>query len=113
MNVSKSPLFTALLQAQNITPPIAEYRFNPERLWRIDYAWPTQLIALEVEGGAFTGGRHTRGAGFIADMEKYNALAAAGWRLFRVTPAQLLSRSTAEMIGAAIATQTGAPSPQP
>lgn len=46
------------------------------------------MIAIEVEGGAFTRGRHTRGAGFIGDMEKYNAATSMGWRVFRVTPSQ-------------------------
>ena len=50
-------------------------------------AWPDLRVAVEVEGGVWskTPGRHTRGAGFEADCEKYNAAAAAGWRVARVT----------------------------
>jgi len=80
---------------ERITP---EYRFHSDRRWRIDYAIVPQKIAIEVEGGAYTQGRHTRGKGFIADMEKYNALTAAGWRLIRVTPQQLITVKTIEMI---------------
>ena len=46
-------------------------------------------MALEVEGGVWTGGRHTRGAGFLKDAEKYNTAATLGWRLIRVTPKQI------------------------
>ncbi len=66
--------------------PVPEYRFHPKRKWRFDYAWPEQKVALEIEGGIWTLGRHTRGAGFRADMEKYNEAGRAGWRVFRFTP---------------------------
>ena len=44
------------------------------------------MVAVEVEGGVWTGGRHTRGKGFEADCEKYNAATERGWRVLRVTP---------------------------
>ena len=43
-------------------------------------------IAFEVEGGVYSGGRHTRGAGFTADCKKYNAAAMLGWYVIRITP---------------------------
>jgi hypothetical protein len=46
-------------------------------------------LAVEIEGGAWIGGRHTRGAGFEADIEKYNELMFAGINLLRVTPAMV------------------------
>lgn len=55
----------------------------------MDYACVEHKIFIEVEGGVYTGGRHTRGKGFMADMEKYNAAAADGWTLIRTTPAEL------------------------
>lgn len=68
---------------------VAEHRFHPVRKWRFDYAWPDKRVALEVEGGAWIQGRHTRGAGFVKDLEKYNTAAAAGWTVIRVTPQML------------------------
>lgn len=79
----------ALLAAHGIPAPTPEYRFHPERKWRFDFAWPDKLLALEIEGGVFTGGRHSRGAGMLADMEKYNAAAILGWRVLRCVPKQL------------------------
>lgn len=64
---------------------IREYRFHPTRKWRFDFAWPAHVVALEVDGGAWTGGRHTRGKGFIEDMQKRNAATFIGWRVFNVT----------------------------
>lgn len=63
--------------------PVSEFRFHPTRLCRFDFAFPDRLIAVEVEGGVWSGGRHTRGSGFIGDCEKYNAAAALGWLVFR------------------------------
>jgi very-short-patch-repair endonuclease len=65
--------------------PVAEYRFHTTRRWRFDYAWPQLRLALEVDGGAWVGGRHTRGAGYEKDCEKLNAALLAGWRVLRFT----------------------------
>jgi len=70
---------------------IPEYKFHPKRKWRFDWANLELKIAIEIEGGAFTNGRHTRGAGFINDMEKYNEAIILGWKVFRVTPQQFNS----------------------
>lgn len=82
-------IFFALLKRENIPLPTPELRFAPPRKWRFDYAWPAQKVALEVEGGIWTNGRHTRGKGFLEDIAKYNRAAVLGWRLLRCTPAGL------------------------
>jgi hypothetical protein len=69
-----------------IPEPTPEYRFHPTRKWRFDYAWLSHKVAVEVEGGVWIRGRHSRGAGMLKDMEKYNRAAAMGWRVFRCTP---------------------------
>ena len=69
--------------------PVAEHRPIPARRWRIDRAWPDLKIAVELEGGVYSGGRHTRGAGYEKDLEKYNAMTVAGWRILRYSANQL------------------------
>ena len=69
----------------SVPMPIREYRFDPLRRWRFDFAWPAQLMAIEVEGGTWRRGRHNRAVGFEKDCEKYNAAAMAGWRVLRYT----------------------------
>ena len=66
-----------------------EYRFHPTRRWRFDAAFPERKIAVEIDGGIFVEGRHTRGAGFMKDCEKMNNAALLGWRVFRFVPRQL------------------------
>ena len=79
----------ALCRAAGLLEPIPEYQFHPSRRWRFDYAWPLHKLALEVEGGLWTQGRHTRGAGALADLEKYSEAAIAGWRVIYATPGDL------------------------
>jgi len=81
--------FPNLCEACGLPKPEAEVRFHPTRKWRFDFGWREKKIALEVEGGVWIRGRHTRGSGFLKDMEKYNAAAAMGWRVLRVTPTEM------------------------
>ncbi len=83
--------------------PILEHRFAAPRLWRFDFAWPDQMLALEYEGGAYTGGRHTRGSGFTKDAEKYNAAAARGWAVIRVTREMVTNGAMVEQLAPAFA----------
>lgn len=71
-----------------------EYRFTADRWWRFDFANPRHMIAIEVEGGIFDngGGRHNRGGGFVADLEKYNTAASMGWIVLRFTTSQMKNR---------------------
>lgn len=74
------PVFRAALESADLSQPATEYRFHPKRCWRFDYTFPEKKVAVEVEGDAFIRGRHTRGAGFRRDLEKYSeAGASAGW----------------------------------
>ena len=84
-------MFERALEAIGIPEPTKEFKFHPTRRWRIDFAWPHHMLAVEVEGGVFVQGRHSRGAGMVKDMEKYNALTLRGWALLRFTPDQLIT----------------------
>jgi hypothetical protein len=96
-------LFPKFCKLEGLPVPVTELRFDPVRKWRFDYAFLEQRVALEVDGGVWTGGRHTRGAGWLRDTEKLNAAAAMGWRLLRCTPQQLFSPEIIETIRKALA----------
>lgn len=70
------------------TPALLEFKFDIDRRWRFDAAWQQQ-VAVEFEGAVWTRGRHTRGGGFTADIEKYNRAVELGWRVLRYTPEML------------------------
>lgn len=96
------PLFVKLCKHSGIPQPEPEFRFHPKRKWRMDYAFVPQKVCVEVEGGVYTQGRHTRGSGFMKDMEKYNEASAMGWRIIRVTPSQLCTMETIDLIKRAL-----------
>jgi very-short-patch-repair endonuclease len=60
---------------------VAELRFHPVRLWRFDFAIPSARVAVEVNGGVWTAGRHSRGSGLIKEYEKMRAAGILGWRV--------------------------------
>jgi very-short-patch-repair endonuclease len=77
-----------------------EHRFHPTRKWRADFAHIPSGTIIEVEGGIYIagGGRHNRGAGFIADTEKYLEATLAGWRVIRLTHAQITAPTVERLI---------------
>lgn len=89
-------IFQQVCKTYRLPEPIPEFMFHPDRKWRCDWFFEAngRRVALEVEGGIHTGGRHTRAAGFKGDIEKYNALSMRGIFLIRVTPDSLMSTST-------------------
>lgn len=91
---SRDP-FPWLCVGAGLPEPVTEYRFHNTRRWRFDYAIPSQFVALEVEGGVWTAGRHTRGAGYLGDCEKYNEAQLLGWIVLRCTPSQLRTKGIA------------------
>lgn len=86
--MSKSKLEEELLyqiRAVGLPEPESEYRFYDKRRWRADFAWPLHKVLVEVEGGIWVRGRHTRGSGFEKDCEKHNKAVELGWQVYRFT----------------------------
>jgi very-short-patch-repair endonuclease len=73
-------------------PPLErEVKFHASRRWRADFAHLASRTLIEIEGGIFLpgGGRHSRGAGYAKDAEKYLEAVLAGWTVIRLTERQL------------------------
>ncbi len=79
----------AFCESRGFPKPVTEYKFHPVRRWRFDFAFPDWLIAIEVDGGVFIQGGHTRGKGYENDREKDGEATAMGWRVLRVSTGQL------------------------
>lgn len=110
------PFLNELIRAR-LPLPTPEFRFHPERKWRFDYAWPPKMeprdcggaliptsppIALEVQGGLFVNGRHSRGAALLKEHEKLSEAAVLGWRILYCTPDKLCSPVTIDLIKRAL-----------
>lgn len=78
-------------------PMYREYKFDPKRNSRFDFAWPEQKVACEIEGGTWQRGGHTTGTGYQKDCEKYNRAIELGWRVLRYTP-QMVEAAPDEVI---------------
>lgn len=97
-------IVVAYFKESGLPEPQLEFKFHPERKWRFDFAWLQEgldgvaRVALEVEGGIWTGGAHGRGSGIARDIEKYNAAAVCGWRVLRCQPKDLCTQATVNMI---------------
>ena len=88
--------FTGWCVRNGLPAPLAEYKFCPTRKWKHDFYWPfidaAGGVALENQGGIFSGGRHTRGAALLKEHEKLNASVVAGNRILFTTPQTIKSR---------------------
>ncbi|KXZ65938.1 hypothetical protein AVENLUH5627_02668 [Acinetobacter venetianus] len=83
-------------------PFTKEFRFYPDRKWQADFRIDDMPILVEVEGGVFSNGRHTRGEGYTKDCEKYSAAAVNGWYVIRGTTAQIKAGLVIQWIEALI-----------
>jgi len=74
-----------------------EVKFHPKRKWRFDFVLGDGL-AVEVEGGLYVQGRHSRGAGMEKDLEKYQEAMKLGWNVYRVSPRMIKQGAALETI---------------
>lgn len=91
-------IVSAFYKSVGIPEPEFEYQFHPSRKWRFDLAWPHFKVALEAQGGIFSGGGHTRGAALLKEYEKLNEAARLGWRVIFVQPREVCMTDTGRLI---------------
>jgi very-short-patch-repair endonuclease len=85
-----------------------EFEFHPSRKWRADFTIEPILparVLVEVEGGAWTGGRHVTGSGFNKDLEKYNTAAELGYTVLRFSTAMVNDGSALAQIQRVLASK--------
>ena len=90
------PIVNALCDQYGIPRPASEVRFASPRRFRLDFGWQKlgkngYRIALEVQGGIWISGRHSRGSGLLKEYEKMNIAASKGWRICYCTPQTLIT----------------------
>lgn len=78
-------ILAAMCREEGLPSPQFEYKFHDARKWRFDLAWPKEMVAVEIEGNAWStkgGGKHMR----QDDFDKYNEAEILGWLVLRFTP---------------------------
>ena len=95
-----TPTVPMLCEAHGLPQPVAEFRFDADRRWRFDWAWPVEKIAVEVDGGIWRrgGGAHSRPRAIIRDVEKSNAAQLSGWLMLRVLPDWLRDGTAVDLL---------------
>lgn len=86
------------VQFAGLPAPVREHRFHPVRRWRLDLAWPDHKLAVEIDGGIWSQGRHTRGDGYRRDCVKGNEAILLGWRVLHFTPDMVSDGSAIQYI---------------
>lgn len=94
--------FLVACRQLGLPEPEREHKFHPTRKWRFDAAWINHRVAVEIDGGVFCGGRHTRGVGFEKDCEKLNTAALLGWVVLRFGPTAVRSGDAVRMTALAL-----------
>jgi len=89
MSKPAKEVFERHIEENGLPEPTKELNFHPTRKFAFDYAWHEQRLAFEIEGGAFSRGRHVRPKGFTRDIEKYNEAQLMGWVVLRGTSEQV------------------------
>jgi very-short-patch-repair endonuclease len=74
LKAAKAPLFER------------QFKIILGRRFKADFYFPVARLIVEVDGGGWIHGRHSRGAGMERDCEKSALIAAMPARLLRVTP---------------------------
>jgi very-short-patch-repair endonuclease len=87
-----------LIRAEGLPEPEREWRFHPTRRWRLDFAYPDKKIGIEVQGGIYTRGAHSRGTGLERDYEKYNQAQVLGWDVYQFSRKMIESGEAIETI---------------
>lgn len=101
----------AWCKAAGLPVPVTEHYFaRPKREWRFDLAWPSLMLALEIQGGEWhRGGAHGFGKGLQDDCERQCEAVILGWWIMTVTHSQVKSGQAHAWIERAIRAQTLAP----
>ena len=90
------------IRADKLAEPVLEYAFDKQldgggRGWCFDLCWPELRIAIEVDGAV-----HRIKARFKGDLAKHQAADRLGYRVLRVSPAQVRDCTALDMASKAV-----------
>jgi very-short-patch-repair endonuclease len=93
-------LLLLLIRAEGLPEPEREFMFAKSigRRWRLDFAYPEKRIGIEVQGGIYVRGAHSRGTGLERDYEKLNAAQMLGWDVYQFSRKMIESGEAIDII---------------
>lgn len=95
--------FLDQLRLLNLPAPVAEHRFHGTRNWRFDWVYLDRRIAIEYQGGNYTGrGGHNTVKGLRNDYAKFTEAALLGWTLILIDSETVRSGKAAEWVERAL-----------
>lgn len=73
----------------------SQYKFSPERQWRLDFAFPSRRVGIEVDGRAKQGsfGGHQSVVGVRRDCQKANTAIKLGWVILRIPTSDIAGKN--------------------
>jgi very-short-patch-repair endonuclease len=88
------------IHSVGLSMPKRQYLFHPVRKWQADFCWLDWMLMVEVDGGTWKNGRHTRGAGYAEDRIRDAEAVLLGWRVLRFTTDQVVDGTALKYIEA-------------
>lgn len=81
------------IKQMGLPAPQRQYQFHPDRKWAFDFAWPSLMLAVEVDGGTYMDGEgyHSSGQYLARQYERDNEATLMGWRILRFDTKQVTS----------------------
>ena len=76
-------VFAAQLDAVGLDGYVREYQAIPGRRFRFDLCWVKERLPVEIQGGTYSRGAHSRPLGIKRDYEKGNLAIKYGWRVLQ------------------------------
>lgn len=86
-------------------PYVRQHKIHSERRFKADFFFPQSSLVVEVQGGGWVNGHHSRGKGMENDAEKSFYIATVPARLITVTPKQVFNGLALDWILKALATR--------
>jgi very-short-patch-repair endonuclease len=82
--------------------PVRQHPLLYGRGWRLDFAWPDRMLAVEIDGAV-----HRIKGRFRSDIERHNVLALLGWRVLRFSPSDVSSGKAIDVLRAVLVDADG------
>jgi len=98
MTSALEDLFAFQLDSAGLTGYVREYRAIPGRKFPYDFAFVSEKILIEIQGGTYMNGAHNRGVGINRDCEKAQLAVIHGWRLLPFDTKQVKSGAALEVV---------------